>query len=97
MNDAWPLTSPRTILLATDLSARSDRALDRAVQLARQWNSKLLIVHALEKPPAGAPGWTQFEETPSWRRPADPVQMVVEQIRRDAQSEVKDLNLSHGC
>lgn len=93
MNDTWPFTPPRTILLATDLSARSDRALDRAVQLARQWSSKLLIVHALEKPPAGAPGWTQFEETPSWRRPADPAQMVVEQIRRDAQSEVKDLDV----
>ncbi len=38
------------ILLATDLSARSDRALDRAIQLARQFNVPLLAVHVLSPP-----------------------------------------------
>ncbi|HEV7259499.1 MAG TPA: universal stress protein [Bosea sp. (in: a-proteobacteria)] len=36
------------IVLATDLTARSDRAFDRAVALARQWGSRLVIVHVLE-------------------------------------------------
>ncbi len=39
---------PRNILLATDLSSRGDRALDRAVQLARRWGSRLHVVHAVD-------------------------------------------------
>jgi nucleotide-binding universal stress UspA family protein len=38
------------ILLATDLSARCDRALDRAVLLARQFGVPLLVVHVLSPP-----------------------------------------------
>jgi nucleotide-binding universal stress UspA family protein len=41
------------IILATDLAARSDRAFGRAVQLARQWNRHLVIVHVLEGTPEG--------------------------------------------
>jgi nucleotide-binding universal stress UspA family protein len=39
--------APSHIVLATDFSARSDRAQDRAVQLAVQWNASLTAVHAL--------------------------------------------------
>ncbi len=39
---------PRRILLATDLSARSDRAQDRAVSLMKQYDAGLLVVHVLE-------------------------------------------------
>lgn len=35
---------PTSILLATDLSARSDRARERAIQLARQWDAALVAV-----------------------------------------------------
>lgn len=38
----------KNILVATDLSARSDRALERAVGLARAHNSDLIIVHAVD-------------------------------------------------
>ncbi len=38
----------RRIILATDLSARCDRAFERAVLLAREWDAPLTIVHALE-------------------------------------------------
>jgi nucleotide-binding universal stress UspA family protein len=93
MSDTWPSTPPKKILLATDLSARGDRALDRAAQLARQWGSKLLVVHALEKPPVSSPWWTQIDETPSWRSAPDPAATVEQQIRHDAQPEVKDLEI----
>lgn len=85
MTDAF---APKKILLATDLSARSDRALDRAAQLARQWNAKLIIVHALEKPPVNPPWWSQLEDSPSWRRPPDPAEAIADQIRRDAQPDM---------
>lgn len=45
------IAPPRRILLATDLSNRSDRALDRAAQLAVQWGAELVVVHALPAPP----------------------------------------------
>jgi nucleotide-binding universal stress UspA family protein len=35
----------KTILLATDLAARGDRPLDRAVQLARAWGARLNVLH----------------------------------------------------
>jgi nucleotide-binding universal stress UspA family protein len=38
---------PRAILLATDLTARSDRALSRAQLLAQSWQSRLVAVHAV--------------------------------------------------
>lgn len=39
---------PQKILLATDFSSRCDRALDRALQLMRQFNSELIILHVIE-------------------------------------------------
>jgi nucleotide-binding universal stress UspA family protein len=60
-------TTLRHITLATDLASRSDRAFERAVSLARRWNARLLIVHAVEDRVRPA-------DQPSWRRGADPVQ-----------------------
>lgn len=48
MADASPARPPERILLATDLSCRSDRALDRAVQLAQRWGAKLFVLHVIE-------------------------------------------------
>ena len=57
----------RHITLATDLTARSDRAFERAVSLAQRWKARLLIVHAVEERP-------RLTDQPSWRRGADAVQ-----------------------
>lgn len=89
---AWPSAPPKRVLLATDLSANSDRALDRAVQLARRWNAGLLVLHALETEPATAPS-PIYEDIPSWRRPPDPAIAVESQIRRDMREEVADLRI----
>lgn len=40
--------SEPAILLATDLSARCDRPLDRALMLAQEWRTKLILLHILE-------------------------------------------------
>ncbi|OZI20653.1 hypothetical protein CAL26_24550 [Bordetella genomosp. 9] len=51
------------ILVATDLSAQGDRALDRAVALARIQGARLIAVHVMEPGmPAGAGG------APAWHR-----------------------------
>ena len=39
---------PEAILIATDLSARCDRALDRAVMLAEAWQARLVVLHVIE-------------------------------------------------
>lgn len=44
---------PRRLLLATDLSPRCDRALDRAALLAREWQAELLALNVLD--PTSAP------------------------------------------
>jgi nucleotide-binding universal stress UspA family protein len=78
----WPHGPPRKVLLATDLSARCDRALDRAVALARGWRARLIAVRALEQPEGFYT--TELERRlPSWRRPLDAAAVVEEQLRRD--------------
>ncbi|WP_374569840.1 universal stress protein [Phenylobacterium sp.] len=52
-------TTPSSILLATDLSCRCDRATDRAAQLAELWGAQLHVVAAVER---------DFRE-PSWSGP----------------------------
>jgi nucleotide-binding universal stress UspA family protein len=54
----------RRICLATDLSARCDRAFDRAILLARAWDARLTIATALEEWPEGG----NDESRPRWRR-----------------------------
>lgn len=41
---------PASLLLATDLGGRCDRALARAVALARQWNARLVVLCVLPGP-----------------------------------------------
>ena len=86
----WPRSPPRRILLATDLSSRGDRALDRAAQLARQWGAELVVVHAIEQA-AGGSTWSELEETPSWRRPPEAAVAIERQIRRDLREAVDHL------
>lgn len=54
---------PQSLLLATDLDARSDRALDRAAQLAAQWSATLVALHVLEpqRNPDQALAWLRGE------------------------------------
>lgn len=47
-NPSWRQGPPRTILLATDLSSRCDRAVQRGLQLAKLWNSRLIILNVIE-------------------------------------------------
>jgi nucleotide-binding universal stress UspA family protein len=39
---------PRRIMLATDLTPACDRAFDRAIQLAQEWDAELVICHVIE-------------------------------------------------
>ena len=78
MDDLF-LDPPRTIVLATDLSARCDRAFDRAVSLARRWDAELIALTVVETDPAAQ----RREARPSWRRKATPAELAQRQLRAD--------------
>lgn len=77
--------TPSQLLLATDLGSRSDRALDRAGQLATAWRAQLTVVHALEQT-------SEFLQSPGrkgrfWRVREDRVAAVARQLRADMLDE----------
>ncbi|OLU23122.1 hypothetical protein BVH03_23130 [Pseudomonas sp. PA15(2017)] len=69
----WTEGTPASVLLATDLSVRCDRALDRAAQLAGEWQALLVGVNVLEG--AQAPdlvlGWVGDRDDASLARFAE--------------------------
>lgn len=88
MHEPGSTTSPpRRILLATDLSARCDRALDRATQLARQWQVPLLVVHALAR--ERAEPWLGDDLPPGMDR----AQVIRQRIEHDLRDVVADLEI----
>ena len=48
VNKVWPSGTSQKIVLATDLTLACDRALDRAIQLARDWKASLIVLHVVE-------------------------------------------------
>lgn len=91
MTEPEPTRSPpKKILLATDLSARCDRALDRAAALAVAWHAELVVVHALEQDDDFYAAMLE-ERLPSWRPQSDPAAVVVEQLRRDLRQAVPNV------
>jgi len=87
----WMQGPPEAILLATDLSARCDRALDRAVSLAGEWQARLTALHVMEEPAPGAlVGGTPV---PSWRRARDPQRVAEARIRSELREVAPDLTV----
>lgn len=64
------------ILLATDLSCRCDRALDRATMLAREWHARLIVLHVLQQP-------QPILELSSGTDPPDSLQIARARVRED--------------
>jgi nucleotide-binding universal stress UspA family protein len=91
MSDA-NVVAPSSLLLATDLSARGDRAFDRAVQLARQWQARLVVVTVLPSTQE-----LDFHDpilgSPPWQRPAVLSQLVERRLRRDLAVDDIDLDV----
>src|SRR3546814_19299167 len=85
-------TFPRRMALATDLSHRCDRALDRALLVARAWQAELTVIHALA-PPETMTLFGSLRDLPSWRRPPDPVRKARDRNSRDRVRE--DPPLAH--
>jgi nucleotide-binding universal stress UspA family protein len=87
---SWMSGRPKKIILATDLSPRCDRALDRAATLAAQWQTELVALHVLEEFESGTIGATQL---PSWRRSPDPVSLAWKQLFADVSTVADKANV----
>jgi len=88
MTDArTPPAAPRTILLATDLSSRCDRALDRAASLAARWDARLIVLNVIEASRRDA------DDLPSWRRLSDPRGAAEARVRRDLPEPLRALDV----
>jgi nucleotide-binding universal stress UspA family protein len=79
--------APRKILLATDLSARGDRALERALGIARRHDAQLIIVHAFEELDEATSHYGRRAE-PSWRRPPDAVAQMKRRVRQGLRAQL---------
>ena len=87
MNDTlWSADPPHTILLATDLGARSDRALDRAVWLARAWNAKLVVMTVIDANAVEARRIV-LRDPPVWYREQDPQALAARHLLEDASAQ----------
>lgn len=89
---SWSHSHPRTILLATDLSSRCDRAMDRAAQLANLWAARLIVLNVLESDEELLDR-QQMADLPSWRQPPDREAVVAAQVRRDLREDLKAIEV----
>lgn len=74
--------APTSILLATDLGARCDRALSRAVMLARHWNARLVAVTVAPSERSSELS-RELLPPPAWARPGTPADDAERELRRD--------------
>jgi nucleotide-binding universal stress UspA family protein len=80
----------RNILLATDLSARGDRALARAVALTAERQAHLIVLHAFEEFNESSLTYERHIE-PSWRAPPDAASIAKLRIRQALEAELGDV------
>lgn len=79
-------TQPQRIFVASDLSARCDRALARAALLAQAWHSQLTVAHAVHAAEVAAHD-RHTSGAPSWRRPESWAQTLEQALRADLAGE----------
>lgn len=77
------------ILLATDLSARGDRALERAVALARQDGAQLTVLHVVEAADASLNADAPAGSTP--HAPPDAVPVMMKRLRQGLPTDPGEL------
>ena len=80
------LTAP--ILLITDLSARCDRAMDRAVSLAQTNGVKLIVLHVTDTP------WVRRLTQPNWQAQQEQhLKQAQTRLRRDLPETTVDIEV----
>ncbi|WP_168220468.1 universal stress protein [Azospirillum thermophilum] len=86
---SWSEGPPHRILLATDLSFRCERALERAASLSAQWQSELVVLHVLDTPTSSLP---EANCRPSWP-PVEPRSLAWKRLLADVGAVTKQATL----
>lgn len=81
MDTDLPRDIPTSILLATDMGARCDRARSRAVLLAGQWNAKLVAITVVPSRQGGIRD--EVLPPPAWARRASALEDAEVALQRD--------------
>lgn len=94
--DAGPLQAC-DLLLATDLTARCDRATDRAIALARGGTGRAVAVHAVE-PVVRPTSVLARHDLPGWYTEPDDAQLARRQLEREFEASARawELNVGQG-
>lgn len=83
--------APREILLATDLGARGDRALERAVAIARRYGAHLTVLHVVENAEAAAAPTIDTPAAPAGSgRAIDAVSVMKRSLRQGLREDLGD-------
>lgn len=82
-----PATFPASVLLATDLGPRSDRAFDRALQLARAWKARLVVLTVVDHAAEQAQDMLAGRPSPAWYRPLTPLATAERELSADARQD----------
>jgi len=82
-------SAPRKILLATDLSARGDRALERAIEISSRHAAHLMIVHVFQEIDESTSNYV-MRASPSWRRPPDALAIMKKRIGQGLRADLGD-------
>jgi nucleotide-binding universal stress UspA family protein len=77
------------VLLATDLSARGDRALERAAAMAAERRAHLIVLHVFEELDESNLTYGGHR-IPSWQAPPDALELAKLRIREGLQAELGD-------
>lgn len=83
-----PVTTPRRVLLATDLGPDGDRALERALQIRQQWNAQLLVLHV-----RSTEDEVMTDGPRSWLREADPVADIRRRLRQEIGDQAEQIEI----
>ncbi|KAF1696099.1 universal stress protein [Pseudoxanthomonas koreensis] len=83
---------PRAILLASDLGPRSDRALDRAIRLARDWDARLVVATVVEHT-AEEERAMLLRDPPGWYRAEDPAHAAERRLLEDVSARGVQVSL----
>lgn len=83
------IAKPRKILLATDLSSRCDRALDRAVLLAGELEAELIAAYVMD--PDDTPQYHLDRRRRSWNKIPDPAERMRWRLKRDLASTADNI------
>ena len=88
---------PSKILVGTDFRAQADRAIDRAIQLGKQFNAKVIVAHAVEPDFGQEVDFAAIEARMRSVLPSENADVALEVPEGPAHKAIADLAIEYGA